>query len=146
MQDGGNQVRTADTRRARAFLRRFPGREHLSTDQLLGLFTDSPSMATGDITEALTLVSDELEIPIGLLRPRDTMADLLKPLHTGNPLLWIAEWTRAADGKSELNHRLKERLRQRNALHEWPAIPTLGDFVRAWCGMVPSGGAHGSVS
>lgn len=142
MQDGGDQVSTADTRRAQAFLRRFPGRENLSIDQLVGLFAGSSSMATIDVTEALTLVSDELEIPIGLLRPRDAMDDLLKPLHTGNPFFWIAEWTRAADGKSELNHRLKERLRQRNVLHEWPEIPTLGDFVRAWCG----GGAHGSVS
>jgi hypothetical protein len=138
-------VRTADTRRAQAFLRRFPGREHLSTDQLLGSFTDSASMSRGDVTEALTLVSDELEIPIGLLRPQDLMSDLLKPLHSGNPLLWIAEWTRAADGKSELNHRLKERLRQRNLLHMWPEIPTLEDFVRAWCGTDPSGGAHGRV-
>jgi len=66
------------------------------------------------------------------------MADLFEPLHTKNPFRWVAEWTRAADGKAELNENIRERLEQNGNLQFWSELPTLRDVVSAWCGRLPT--------
>jgi hypothetical protein len=98
---GGDQLNGISEHRRQAFLRRFPNREQLTRTALGGLFREVTSAPVEEASEALTLVSSELDVPIGLLRPTDLMADLLRPLHSGNPFRWVAEWTRAADGKSD---------------------------------------------
>jgi hypothetical protein len=64
-------------------------------------FAAPVSLAADMYAYSTTLVSSELDVPIGLLRPTDLMADLLQPLHARIPFRWVGEWTRAADGKSD---------------------------------------------
>lgn len=124
--------------RIAAFHRKFPDRRVLSLDDLYIQHFAVEGLPKEGCEEALGLLSTELALPIGLLRPTDTMAELLVPVHAGNPLRWIEEWTRAADGKAELNDRIRRRLHELGTLDAWRQLPTVMDVVCAWCGRVPS--------
>jgi hypothetical protein len=124
-------------KRVAVFQRRFPGRTILSLDELYHQHFGGDALPRPDCDEVLTLLANELAMPVGLLRPNDKMAEILEPAHSGNPLRWIEEWTRAADGKSELNDRIRRRLSEKGTLDDWRELPTVGDVVRAWCGRMP---------
>lgn len=123
--------------RIQAFQRRFPERRSTPFDDLYAQHFAADGLPKEECRQAIALLADELAIPAELIQPTDQMAELLKPLHSGNPFRWIEEWTRAADGKSELNQRLTERLQSFGTLDAWPELPTVGDVVRAWCGRTP---------
>ena len=137
MQHGGVEVTSLNQSRTNAFLHRFPDRVPLPTNELYGLFFPTMDGSREDFEEIVILVSQELAVPVGLLRPEDQMSQLLEPLHGRNPLRWIEEWTRAADGKSELNVRRRARLESLGTVDSWHDLPALRDVVRAWCGLTP---------
>lgn len=124
--------------RIRAFRQRFPDREDLSPDELFEREFSREELPKSEVLEILRLIAEELALPLGLLRPGDVMEHLLEPLHTGNPLRWIEEWTRAADGKAEINYRLSQRLKELGTLEAWPTMRTVGDVARAWSGRSPA--------
>lgn len=128
---------TESAARIEAMRRRYPDRANLPLEKLCSDYFDQLGYSRHDCEEILTLLADELALPVGYLRPGDQMAQILEPVHTGSPWRWIAEWTRAADGKAELNDRIRRRLTELGTLEHWPALPTVADVVRAWCGAIP---------
>jgi hypothetical protein len=135
-------VKSINQQRLAAFQGRFPNRENLSLEALYDRYFAKENLPKTESLELMTLLADELALPVGMLRPEDTMADVLQPVISGNPLRWIEEWTRAADGKAELNDRLRRRLTELGTLDRWQDLPTIADVVRAWCGRLPSNGSQ----
>lgn len=126
-------------KRLAALRRRFPGRELLPQDELYSRYFSIDNVSKADVDEVLSLLAEELALPSGFLRPDDRMEDILEPVHSGGLMQWIEEWTRAADGKAELNDVLRRRLEGHGTAHAWDQLPTIRDVVLAWCGRTPSG-------
>jgi hypothetical protein len=95
------KVSEISEKRLSAFRRRFPNREELSLQRLHAEFFSE--FGQHECMEVLQLLASELAIPAGMLRPSDKIRELLEPIHSGNPLRWIEEWTRAAKRATE-NH------------------------------------------
>lgn len=84
----------------------------------------------------LRLVELESQIPLGLLRPTDTLRDLFAPPPTRNPFRWMEFQTRSGDGFLEVHFRLNQRLQAIGRLEEWGGkVYTVDELVRAWCGV-----------
>jgi hypothetical protein len=117
------------TRRYAAITARFPGRSHLTHEELYAChFSDCSKDA---VMECLAIVEEELLIPVGLLRPDDTWASVLAPVRTFNPLDWLRHRSIESDHAAELGARWGDRRRSDGLPIVRPT--TFGEFVRAWC-------------
>jgi len=90
------------------------------------------------VLECLELIETEFDIPAGLIRPNDKISQLVGEVQTRNPFRWVFYRAREEDIQSELNYQLGKRLRQYGTQRYWNKINTIGDFIRAWCGLLPS--------
>lgn len=112
----------------------FGGREELSVSELASMFGLQGEASEAALRECLKVFEDEYALPMGLLRPEDSLQVFATAPRITNPLRWFM--TRAAfeDRTSELNYRLK---RQRRRLDRPPlTVPpiTLQEYANAWLG------------
>jgi hypothetical protein len=115
---------------------RLPEREELSLPELRRRFW--PDASAADLSSLGDLIREELSIPIGLLRPEDSMRALLAPMSFRNPLRWYLVEPRLEDGISELNYELCKRLPPRHRHGQAHVkFETWTDVVVAWCGLLP---------
>jgi hypothetical protein len=109
---------------------RLPGREALPRDAAVAAFWAAyPRSALDELAD---LWEQELTIPFGLLRPDDSLEELLAPFPVGGlrgALSWMSAEAALEDGVSELYYRLGQRR------SEMPRTPprTAVDLVAAWC-------------
>ncbi len=90
-----------------------------------------------EVSACLDLVEFEYGLPAGLLRPEDSLAKLVKPVSTKNPLRWIIYQVRAGDRENELTFQLVRQMRRHGTYGTWQHVDTIDDLVRAWCGQKP---------
>jgi hypothetical protein len=117
---------------------RFPPRACLSPDQLWAdFFSDLPQSC---VRESLHAFQVEFRLDPGFLRPDDSLTALFAPVRTRNPWRWLSFRSIESDGVGELAHALTKRLDAMKAPKD-VKLSTFGDFVRAWCGVLPATGA-----
>ena len=113
----------------------FAQRESLSPAELCArYFPTNPSHA---VIECLSLLSDEIGVPIGKLRPTDEISFLIMPLSAKNSWYKMLYETKAGDIQLELTTNLQKRLKDFGTDNYWRQIDTVADFVQAWCGETP---------
>ena len=87
-----------------------------------------------EFAECCQFISQEWGIDPGKLRPDDRVEEVLGPVQTSNPVLWIFYRGRGEDRLSELEYRLAKR--QRSARPDdgpRAKIVTVADLMAAWC-------------
>jgi len=85
-------------------------------------------VARTDVDELFDLIANELGISPGLLRPDDSLDELLAPLPVRNPLKWLFREAALEDGVGELSHRLRRRNPRLGG-----RVRTVRELVHAWC-------------
>jgi len=117
-------------RPSKRLLVRLPDRTDIGRE--MSLATLGRGLPDADVAELADLIELELQLPVGLLRPEDSLHQLLAPFQVGNPLTWL--WAEGAleDGVSEVNYRLRLRRRDlpERTLH---SLDTVRDLFEAWC-------------
>ncbi len=117
-----------------AMLRRFSDRERVGGAELFERYWAVTGCEKEAVMDALELIEEKFEVPIGLLRPEDELSKLTDPVRTRNPLKWVMYRGITEDSVSELNYQLALRLEKYGVQVPAGRIRTLGDYVRAWCG------------
>ena len=84
----------------------------------------------GPLNELFDLIETELGFSIGLLRPEDSLDQILAPFSVRNPLTWIFEEAALEDGTSEINYQLKRR---EQGSPQPNRIRTVEQLVSRWC-------------
>jgi hypothetical protein len=118
-----------------AHVRRFPNRETLSAEQLWReYFPDLPQDRT---LQCFATFEREFHLPVGFLRPDDSLTALFAPVLTWNPIRWLFFRSLENDGVTEIRYQLELQLKRHGTDRLWSEIRTFGDFVRSWCGDKP---------
>jgi hypothetical protein len=120
----------------REILKRFSDRECVGDVELFDRYWVATGCPREAVMEVLSLIHQEYEVPIGLLRPADDINKLLDPVPTRNPFKWLFHRAATEDSASELNYQLALRLERHGVPARAGRIHTLGDYVRAWCGKI----------
>lgn len=120
--------RFRDARRA-AIARRFPPRPDLPKEAIWQeFFADLPR---AQVLECLGILEEDLVLPVGMLRPDDSLTALLAPVPTWNPIWWLRNRSIESDHVLELRQQLGARQQRTDRVE---TLYKLGDLVRAWCG------------
>ncbi len=120
-----------------ALLARFGDREDLGKAGLYHHYFGNQGLPENEVTECLDLLEEELTIPPGILRPRDSLDLLFEPVTSKNPFRWMEYQARAGDRQAVISSRLSDKLREYGTFSDWETIETVDDLVRAWCGEKP---------
>jgi len=123
----------------RSILNRFSDRPNIGTTEVYIQYFQPMGLSENCVLEILELIETEYDIPAGLIRPSDKISQLVGEVQTRNPFRWVFYRAREEDIQSELNYQLSKRMHQHGTEEYWDRIDTVGDFVRAWCGLLPSG-------
>ena len=114
-----------------AIKRYFRERRIMSMGELVREFGLSGPKADTVLEECLGLFQQEYGVAAGLLRPDDPLRIFTEPPKTSNPFSWYFTRSAYEDSTSELNYRLKKRLRASG--RTLVATPTtVGEYVAAW--------------
>lgn len=127
-----------------AILERFDRRENLSTEELYNRYFQEAGVSRDEVLECLQLLGSEYRVPAGVLRPEDKLEKLLSPVTANNPWQWLVYRTREGDSETEINYALGKRMRRFDTVQSWSHVEKFGDlmisdFIRAWCGLTPTG-------
>lgn len=117
--------------------RRFADRVDIGRDELYTRYFAPVGLPKEDVIALLELIELELELPSGLLRPDDSLAKLAEPVPAKNLWQWMVYQVRSGDRALEIDEQLEKRMRRYGMTGLWSNIETVGDLVRAWCGMLP---------
>lgn len=118
-------------------LARFEGREILSRSVLFEKFFKRLGLRESEVMECFDEIERDYSIPVGILRPDDSITKLTDPIPTNNPFRWFSWQPRSEFTHSELMIELGIKLKQHGTGRDWKFIDTFDDFVRAWCGQRP---------
>ena len=122
----------ASSKYAAELMKRFSGREDLGRERAYDLY-----WSQCDKSEVLALfdcIEQELGIPVGVLRPTDSVDLLFEPVRSANPFKWLVNKVRSGDTHAELVSQVWGRLKKYGTTKEWTRIATVNELVRAWCG------------
>jgi hypothetical protein len=123
------------TRLASLYQARFPDRPILDDSQIIGLFCPAFYDSPEEARSLLVLLEQAFGIPMGLLRPEDSMQSVLTPSYRQTPWSWAQGITRAGDGELWLLEQLIPRIVSRGHNPDDVTIETVGELARAWCGV-----------
>lgn len=121
-----------------SILQRFSDRPNIGKKELYIQYFQPMGLSENCVLESLELIETEYDIPAGLLRPSDKISQLVGEVRTRNPFRWFFYRAREEDIESELFYQLSKHMRQHGTEEYWNKIDTVGDFIRAWCGLLPS--------
>lgn len=113
---------------------RFADREELSASALAEVFDMPPDWQEDMLVQGLAVFKEEYGVPIGRLRPSDSLALFTEPPQTRNPIRWLFARAAFEDRTSELNYRLAKRRQSIGAPARERRLGTLRDYVLAWNG------------
>lgn len=123
---------------AEEILKRFEGREDLGAKGLYEKYFKHQGLKESDVMECFEVIVFFYPIPIGFLRPIDSMNRLTKAVSTNNPLKWLFWRSRSEFSEGDLYEDLDSKLLEHGTLDDWEKIiVTFNDFVLAWCGKKP---------
>jgi len=123
----------------RSVLNRFSDRPDIGKREVYIRYFYPLGLSENCVLESLDLIETEFDIPAGLFRPGDKISQLVGEVQTKNLFRWVFYRAREEDIQSELNYQLSKRMRQHGTEKSWNKIETIEDFVRAWCGLLPTG-------
>lgn len=119
-------------------LKRFEGRKDLGKIGLYRQFFKPQGLAEEDVMKCFEEIEISYNIPIGVLRPEDSLTKLTARVETKNPILWFCWLGRNEFSDQSLMDDLYNRMKENGNFYEWKRINTFGDLLRAWCGKKPN--------
>ncbi len=119
---------------AETLLKRFEGREDLGKRGLYEKYFESQGLDEKDVWECFEEIESNYSIPVGILRPEDSLTKLTERVSTNNPFMWFWWLGRNEFSDDSLIEELGIRMRRYGTFDEWKVINTFEDLVRAWCG------------
>lgn len=123
---------------AGTILKRFEGRENLGKEELFRAYFEPQGLNEKDVLECFEQIEAGYLIPVGVLRPDDSLSKLTERVTTSNPLKWFCWLGRNEFSDDDLSAELRIRLTRYGTQNEWDAIDTFQDLILAWCGEKPS--------
>ena len=115
---------------------RFADRPDLGELAAYGVFFLPQGLPQDEVFEFFAWITDEFGVSGGLLRPDDELSKFFDPVETRNPLMGVVNGFRAGDRELALLSELERRRKRRG---DGPpgkkTYRTVGDVVRAWCGV-----------
>lgn len=111
---------------------RFANREELSVNALVAAFDLPPDIKEEVLMQGLSVFKEEFGIPVGRLRPSDSLSLFTEPAPTRNPIRWLFARAAIEDRTSELNYRLAKRRKAICAPVREKSLSTVRDYVLAW--------------
>jgi len=123
-----------------AIRERFADREDIGRERVFELFFGKEGLPKEEVFECFDLIETEYGYIAGLLRPEDSLEKLFEKVHTRNPLGWAQYEIMAGDRQLWFGEELDQRMQTHGtyANRKLLRMETIGDFVRAWCGRIPS--------
>jgi hypothetical protein len=111
-------------------LGRLSGRTELSREAALAKLGEG--LPGHEVGELARLLEEEFGIPLGLLRPQDSLVALWAPVCIRQPLKWLWAQSALEDAVSEVNHQLQVR-RQAKGQSSGPRLSSVRELFIAWC-------------
>jgi hypothetical protein len=107
-------------------------RESLSSERLAREFFASYPFAS--VVSCLEFLEDELDIPVGLLRPEDDALSVLSPdRRKGSLSNWLERQMSVANAETYLLSELVRRAEDSGRPRDRFDLSSLGKIVEAWC-------------
>lgn len=119
-------------------LERFNNRETLSYEELFKNYFSTLDLPKNEVKEFLNLIEDLYEVPIGKLRPYDSLSMLFSPVSARNFLEKLSYEIYDGDLEFELNEHLEKKIKKHEQTKQWSKLVTIKDCVLAWCGKSPN--------
>lgn len=131
---------TLDRKWLAAIRERFADREDIGRDHVFELYFASEGLARDDVFDCFDLIEAEYGYIGGLLRPDDSLDKLFEPVPTRNPFRWAEYRIMAGDRQLWFGDELLKRMRKHGTYSYRKLLrnETIGDFVRVWCGRLPT--------
>jgi hypothetical protein len=118
-------------------LSRFEGRKDLGKEGLYERYFKDEGLDKDLVLECFEDIEFDFCIPVGVLRPEDSMTKLTDRITTNNPFLWFWWLGRNEFSGDNLLDDLNWKLKQYGTSDCWKQINTVNDLVCAWCGKKP---------
>jgi hypothetical protein len=119
-------------------LKRFGGREDLGKRGLYEKYFKSQNLDEKEVLECFEEIESNYNIPVGVLRPDDSLTKLTERVSTNNPFKWFWWLGRNEFSDDSLIEELGIRMKEQGVFDDWKIINTFEDYVRAWCGQKPN--------
>lgn len=119
-------------------LERFSDRETLSYEELFEGYFSILDLPKKEVKEFLNLIEDLYEVPIGKLRPYDSLSMLFSPVRARNFLERLSYEIYDSDLEFELNEHIEKKIKKQGQTKQWSKLVTIKDCVSAWCGKPPN--------
>ncbi len=135
-----NYTRTLDGEWLTAIKNRFADRSDIGRESVFQLYFAPEGLPKEEVDECFDLIESEFGSISGLLRPDDSLEKLFQPVSTKNVFKWAGYRIMGGDRQLWFGDELFERMRKHGTYENRRMISmeTIGDFVRAWCGQLPS--------
>jgi hypothetical protein len=123
---------------------RFSDREELDFDELLKNFFSDFLNSRECVREALTVLETFYEIPIGKMRPTDSLEKFFELPEGGNILKNLGDSFLSSECESDFEDILESKMKGQSNWNHWKDLFyyqleqfTLKEYVSAYCGKLP---------
>lgn len=132
-------TQTLDKKWLASIRERFADRDDIGRERVFELYFENEGLPKEDVFECFDLIDTEFGPISGLVRPDDSLDKLFEPVATRNVYRGMTYEVMAGDRQLWFGEDLKKQMKKHGTYAGGlPIVKTIGDFVRAWCGKLPT--------
>jgi hypothetical protein len=132
-------TKTLDRKWLAAIRDRFADREDIGRERVYELYFEQEGLPKEEVLDCFDLIETEYGYIGGLLRPNDSLDKLFEPVVTRNSFRRMTYQLMAGDRQLWFSEDLRKQMKKHGTYRQGlPIVKTIGDFVKAWCGKLPT--------